>query len=73
MSKRVEPRKILDEPTLSSDCVGEITLRGTYGGAICWHYRCFKIENNRSYFERVEPKRVSNDNGTFSTVWVNVL
>lgn len=61
-----KPARKIETMAISSDEVGAITLRGTYGGAICWHYRCVSIERGIAVHELVEPRSFVNPNGTRS-------
>ena len=53
--------------TCTDDKVGNIELHGMHGGALCWHYRIEAVTNGETTLARVEPVRVANANGTFST------
>ena len=56
---------------LPDEKVGDIQLIGCYGGAICAYWRIDAIQDGIATLTKVRAESVKNDDGTFSTRWVN--
>lgn len=59
-------RTCFTETACAADRVGNIVLRGRFGGAVCSHYRIISVKDGVATYEPVKAVSFKNEDGTYS-------